>query len=77
MKENFILTIESLHLSGNGTQENVHELPPEKLKNRDVVFIDIARDKVNSKVSNARLNDNMAFKIIVRNTLLVLREVIN
>lgn len=44
MKENFVICIESLHLPDAGDQQNVHELPPEKLKNREVVNIDIAND---------------------------------
>jgi hypothetical protein len=48
MKENFMICIESMHIGDNGNQENVHELPPEKLKNREVVHIDIANDPVSS-----------------------------
>ncbi|XP_018333712.1 phosphatidylinositol transfer protein alpha isoform [Agrilus planipennis] len=48
MKENFVICIESLHLPDKGDKENVHELPPEKLKQRDVVPIDIANDPVHS-----------------------------
>ena len=48
MKENFVISIESLHLSGDHQQENVHELPDDILKNREVVFIDIANDKIQS-----------------------------
>ncbi|KAB0790876.1 hypothetical protein PPYR_14963 [Photinus pyralis] len=44
MKENFVICIESMHIGDIGDQENVHELPPEKLKMRDVVHIDIAND---------------------------------
>ncbi|XP_055847761.1 phosphatidylinositol transfer protein alpha isoform isoform X1 [Episyrphus balteatus] len=46
MKENFMICIESLHIADVGEQVNVHELPPEKLKVRDVVHIDIANDAV-------------------------------
>ncbi|RWS00206.1 Csa-PI transferase 2-like protein, partial [Dinothrombium tinctorium] len=49
MKSNFFICIETLHCGDNGTQVNAHELPPEKLKQRDVVFIDIANDNVMSK----------------------------
>ncbi|KAL4712383.1 hypothetical protein ACJJTC_001544 [Scirpophaga incertulas] len=48
MKENFVICIESLHLPDVGDQYNVHELPPEKLKIRDVVNIDIANDSLPS-----------------------------
>ncbi|XP_037923377.1 phosphatidylinositol transfer protein alpha isoform isoform X2 [Hermetia illucens] len=46
MKESFIISIESLHVADKGDKDNVHELPPEKLKQRDVVHIDIANDPV-------------------------------
>ncbi|XP_074593634.1 phosphatidylinositol transfer protein vib [Brevipalpus obovatus] len=49
MKGNFKIIIESLHFPDNGNQENVHELPPEKLKDREVIYIDIANDKVTPK----------------------------
>lgn len=46
MKEKFVLTIETMHVADRGLQDNVHELPPEKLKIREVVHIDIANDPV-------------------------------
>lgn len=46
MKENFLICIESLHVGDIGNQNNVHELPPEKLKQREVIHIDIANDPV-------------------------------
>ncbi|XP_055339764.1 phosphatidylinositol transfer protein alpha isoform-like [Paramacrobiotus metropolitanus] len=49
MKDKFWLTIESLHLADRGTSENVHNLPPEKLAKREVVYIDIANDYVDPK----------------------------
>jgi hypothetical protein len=49
MKGNFMICIESMHCGDSGDQENVHELPPEKLKHRDVVHIDIANDAVSNK----------------------------
>jgi hypothetical protein len=48
MKENFFITIESLHLPDRGTQNNVHELNSDKLKQREVVTIDIASDSIAS-----------------------------
>ncbi|XP_019763846.1 phosphatidylinositol transfer protein alpha isoform isoform X3 [Dendroctonus ponderosae] len=48
MKENFVICIESLHVPDTGKQENVHELPADKLKAREVVLIDIANDAVNT-----------------------------
>ncbi|KAI1285818.1 Phosphatidylinositol transfer protein alpha isoform [Halotydeus destructor] len=49
MKSNFSITIETLHCQDDGKGENVHELPPEKLKNREVIVVDIANDNVSSK----------------------------
>ncbi|TDG43706.1 hypothetical protein AWZ03_009870 [Drosophila navojoa] len=46
MKDAFKITIDTLHVSDSGESENVHELPPEKLKLREVVYIDIANDSV-------------------------------
>lgn len=48
MKENFFIIIESLHLPDKGDKANVHELPPEKLKIREVIMVDIASDPINS-----------------------------
>ncbi|XP_011503545.1 PREDICTED: phosphatidylinositol transfer protein alpha isoform [Ceratosolen solmsi marchali] len=48
MKENFIIIIESYHIGDIGDQENVHELPPNKLKIREVVHIDISNDPIAS-----------------------------
>lgn len=46
MKDGFKLTIETVHAPDRGTQENAHQLPPELLKLREVVNIDIANDPV-------------------------------
>ncbi|XP_063853515.1 phosphatidylinositol transfer protein beta isoform-like isoform X8 [Scylla paramamosain] len=46
MKENFYITIESLHVLDNGESENAHRLTGEKLNMREVVTIDIANDPV-------------------------------
>ncbi|XP_968982.1 phosphatidylinositol transfer protein alpha isoform isoform X2 [Tribolium castaneum] len=46
MKENFVICIESMHIGDTGNQDNVHELPPDKLKQREVVHIDIANDPI-------------------------------
>jgi hypothetical protein len=46
MKESFFIVIDSIHLADTGVQQNVNELPPEKLKDRVVVHIDIANDSV-------------------------------
>lgn len=48
MKDNFVIIIESYHIADSGGQDNVHELPPEKLKQREVVKIDIGNDPVAS-----------------------------
>ncbi|XP_075747148.1 phosphatidylinositol transfer protein vib isoform X2 [Rhipicephalus microplus] len=54
MAGNFTLCIETMHAPDNGTQENVHELPPEKLKIREVDVIDIASDPVLPKDGRRR-----------------------
>ena len=46
MKDNFEIKIESYHIADRGNSENVHQLPPEKLKCREVVHIDIAKVKI-------------------------------
>ena len=46
MKDNFEIKVETYHIADRGDKENVHQLPPEKLKVREVVHIDIAKDKV-------------------------------
>lgn len=49
MGDSFTFTIESRHYNDDGKQENVHNLPPDQLKKREVDFIDIAADKVENK----------------------------
>lgn len=49
MKHNFFISIETMHCPDSGDQANAHELPPDKLKHREVVFIDIANDSVESR----------------------------
>lgn len=39
-----------MHCPDNGSRKNVHELSNDKLKQREVVFIDIANDPVAPKV---------------------------
>jgi len=46
MKDNFYIVIETYHLPDDGHQENVHELEGKKLKQRQVVHMDIANDTV-------------------------------
>jgi len=50
MGDSFTFTIESRHFNDDGKQENVHNLPPDQLKKREVDFIDIAADQVDKKV---------------------------
>uniref|UniRef100_A0A182N4C2 Phosphatidylinositol transfer protein N-terminal domain-containing protein n=1 Tax=Anopheles dirus TaxID=7168 RepID=A0A182N4C2_9DIPT len=61
MKDNFIICIESLHVGDAGDQPNAHELTPEKLKQRDVVHIDIANDPV-SQTDYKETEDPTKFK---------------
>jgi hypothetical protein len=46
MKDGFYIKVETYHIADRGETENAHQLPPEKLKHREVIHIDIARDKV-------------------------------
>ena len=46
MKDNFFIMIETYHYPDRGVSENLHELQPDKLKQREVVHIDIANDPV-------------------------------
>ncbi|XP_014247224.1 phosphatidylinositol transfer protein alpha isoform isoform X2 [Cimex lectularius] len=46
MKDNFSILIESYHIADRGKQDNVHELPPEKLKVREVIKVDVGNDPV-------------------------------
>jgi len=46
MKDGFEIKIETMHKDDNGMSENVHDLPPKELKEREVIYIDIANDKI-------------------------------
>ncbi|XP_045469294.1 phosphatidylinositol transfer protein alpha isoform isoform X2 [Harmonia axyridis] len=48
MKENFLVLIETMHENSRGMTMNVHQLSNDKLKQREVVFVDIANDTVPS-----------------------------
>lgn len=61
MKANFELRIETLHLPDRGETQNAHELPPDMLKHREVVIIDIANDPVGTGDYKADL-DPQKFK---------------
>ena len=50
MKDNFRLVIETMHAPDRGTQDNAHHLDQQLLKQREVIFIDIANDPVNQSV---------------------------
>ncbi|XP_006812237.1 phosphatidylinositol transfer protein alpha isoform-like isoform X2 [Saccoglossus kowalevskii] len=54
MKEGFHITIETWHKPDRGTIDNVHNLGPEEVKKREVIFIDIANDPVSSKDYNEK-----------------------
>lgn len=41
-----MLVVETLHVPDSGSSNNVHELPADKLKAREVVHIDIANDPI-------------------------------
>ena len=46
MKDNFFICVETYHFADRGTSENLHELPGDKLKHREIVHIDIANDPI-------------------------------
>uniref|UniRef100_A0A1B6DHW5 Phosphatidylinositol transfer protein N-terminal domain-containing protein n=1 Tax=Clastoptera arizonana TaxID=38151 RepID=A0A1B6DHW5_9HEMI len=46
MGEKFKIIVDTYHIPDKGHQENVHELTPEQLKNREVIFIDIGSDAI-------------------------------
>jgi hypothetical protein len=49
MKEAFFIKIETIHLPDQGETENAHALDDKRLKQREVIHIDIANDPVESK----------------------------
>eukprot|EP00731_Ephydatia_muelleri_P022980 Em0015g563a len=50
MKENFSITITTLHVENDrGRLENVHNLPPDQLAKREVIMVDIANDPIDEK----------------------------
>jgi len=48
MKDNFVICIETMHAGDCGEQQNAHFLTQDKLKQREVVIVDIANDPVHS-----------------------------
>lgn len=50
MKNGFFICIESMHVADDGSSDNVHQLPPERLAQREVIRIDIANDIVPANV---------------------------
>ncbi|KAI8988558.1 hypothetical protein BDF20DRAFT_338655 [Mycotypha africana] len=50
MKDNFSIVYETLHVDGSrGELENALKISKEDLKKRNVIFIDVAHDKINPK----------------------------
>jgi hypothetical protein len=50
MKDSFRISVETMHFGDEGDSENIHQLPADKLKQREVVYLDIANAQVNNKV---------------------------
>jgi hypothetical protein len=48
MKDDFLVTVDSMHIDDDGSTENALNLSPEELELRTIVFIDIAKDEVGS-----------------------------
>ena len=57
MKDKFEIKIESIHAADRGTQENVHRLDAEALKNREVIYIDIASKKIPKSENQADIQE--------------------
>lgn len=53
-KETFCISIESIHLNDQGDTENAHQLSPELLKAREVIYIDIANDPMEADTLQAQ-----------------------
>lgn len=49
MKDNFIIEVCTWHKPGKPTLENVHNLDAKKLKQREIVYIDIAKDPIDPR----------------------------
>lgn len=49
MEDKFSLIVETRHAADRGTQENIHNLPPDLLAKRHVEYIDIVKDPVEPK----------------------------
>eukprot|EP00117_Sycon_ciliatum_P038576 scpid101342/ scgid4098/ Phosphatidylinositol transfer protein alpha isoform; Phosphatidylinositol-transfer protein 35 kDa isoform len=49
MKDNFVICIKTWHKDGRENLENVHNLPADALKDREVINIDIANDPFNER----------------------------
>ncbi|CAH8547076.1 unnamed protein product [Schistosoma mattheei] len=48
MQDNFTLMIESMHIQDKVNIENIHNLPPKLLAQREVIYIDIVNDQLHS-----------------------------
>ncbi|XP_071537192.1 phosphatidylinositol transfer protein alpha isoform-like [Panulirus ornatus] len=48
MKEDFLISIETLHVPDRGTSENIHRLTSEKWSTVEVVTVDIANDPISA-----------------------------
>jgi len=61
MKDKFEIKIESFHAADRGTQENVHRLDAEALKNREVIYVDIASKKIPKSDNQADIQEFKSF----------------
>lgn len=50
MKNAFRICVETMHYGDAGETENIHQLPADKLTNREVVYLDIANSPVSTRV---------------------------
>jgi len=52
MADKFSITVETRHAPDAGTQENIHNLPPDLLSKRQVDYVDIVKDPIEAKDYN-------------------------
>lgn len=64
MKENFQLKIESMYVQDKIDEENIHQLPPELLEQRKVVYIDIVNDPLHSSADYSPESDPSKFQSV-------------
>jgi hypothetical protein len=67
LRDRFSLTVESWHKDDVLDLENVHELPPEKLKQREVIYVDISKTEHMDPKDVSSESDPTTFRSIKTN----------